>query len=88
MSPFMTTVIERGVVAVDVADRLVVVPGVTVLEVVSGVVLDAREADDVRGGDGADTVSSVAVQAANRASSAAPAGAAHRCSPMASPVSC
>jgi hypothetical protein len=88
MSPFITTVIEWGRAGLDVADRLVVGPGVTVLGVVVGVVLDARGADDVRGGGGADTVSSVAVQAPSRPSSAAAASAAHRCAPMVSSVSC
>jgi hypothetical protein len=81
-------VIERGVAAPDVDDGLVVVPGVTVLVVVLGVVLDAREADDVRGGGGADTVSSVAVQAPTSPRSAEPASAARRCAPMVSSVSC
>jgi hypothetical protein len=88
MSPFMTTVIERGDAAPDVADRLVVEPGVTVPGLLPGVVLDAREADDVRGGGGGDAVSSVAVQAPSRESSAAPVSAAHRCAPMVPSVSC
>jgi hypothetical protein len=61
MSPFITTVTERGVAAPEVDDGLVVVPGVSVLGAVIvtvlRVVLDAREADDARGGGGADTVS-------------------------------
>jgi hypothetical protein len=92
MSPFITTVIERGAAAPDVDDGLVVVPGVAVLgavlAVVLAVVLDAREADDVRGGGGADTVSSVAVQAPSRPSSAAPVSATRRCALMVSSVSC
>jgi hypothetical protein len=88
MSPFITTVIERGPAAPDVDDGLVAVLGVTVPGAALGVVLDTREADDVRGGGGADTVSSVAVQAPSSPSSAAPASATRRCAPMVSSVSC
>jgi hypothetical protein len=73
MSPFITTVIERGVAAPEVDDGLAVVPGVSVLGAVivtvPRVVLVARGADDARGGGGADTVSSVAVQAPSGPSS-------------------
>jgi hypothetical protein len=88
MSPFITTVIERGVAAPDVDDGLVVVLGVTVPGAALGLVLGTREADDVGGGGGADTVSSVAVQAPSSPSSAAPASATRRCAPKVSSVSC
>jgi hypothetical protein len=88
MSPFITTVIERGVAAPDVDDGLVAVLGLTVPGVAIGVVFGTREADDVRGGGGADAVSSVALQAPSSPSSAAPASATRRCAPMVSSVSC
>jgi hypothetical protein len=91
MSPFITTVRERGAAEPDVAGPLVVVPGVaalrSVLDAAFDTALDACGIDAVRGGGGGDTVSSVAVQAASRPASATPASAARRCAHMVSSVS-